>query len=289
MKANSFAYVRAGSLDEALSVLNEHRGGAKILAGGQSLIPAMNMRLASPEILIDISRIPELQQIQLLDDVLRIGTMVRHAEVLKSSFVAEHAPLITKAMPHIAHPAIRNRGTFGGSLCMADPAAELPACALALDARFNIQSASGGRTVAAADFVQGIYTTCLAEDELLVSVDVPVATPGTATYFDEAARRKGDYAMAGLAAKVSLRERRFEGARLVYFAVSDRAVTAPLAETLLNGSSVADIKADEVCNAVAGDIAPLNDLTTSGKAKLAIMQALTRRALASFAKQGDAL
>lgn len=286
MKANAFEYVRAASLDDALAMLRERRGEAKILAGGQSLIPAMNMRLAMPSVLVDLSRLTCLRGIQFADGVLRIGAMARHVDLLKSPLIAEHAPLITRAMPHVAHPAIRNRGTFGGSLCMADPAAELPACMLALDARLNIQRTSGARTVAAKEFFQGIYTTCLAEDEVLVSVDVPGVVPGTLSFFDEASRRKGDYAMAGLAAKASLQKGRLQDSRLVFFAVSDKAVASPAAEAVLNGASIPAIDADAVCRAIATDIEPLGDLTTSGAAKLAIMQALARRALTSFATQG---
>lgn len=288
MKPNPFAYVRAQSLDEVFAVLSDHGDEAKILAGGQSLIPTMNMRFAAPEVLIDVSGVADLQGIQLVDNALRIGAMSRHVDVLNSPAVAEHAPLIAQAMPNIAHATIRNRGTFGGSLCHADPASELPACALALDARFNIQSAAGARTVGAADFFQGTYATCIADDEVLVSVDVPMSPDGAVAFFDEVARRKGDYAMAGLAAHAILRDGNVSDSRFVFFGVGEVALTAPSAESLVNGESAANLDADAICDAVANDIEPFDDLTTSGGAKLAMMKVLTRRALAAFTGQGDA-
>lgn len=288
MKPNSFEYVKAGSLDEALSVLSERGDAAKVLAGGQSLIPAMNMRFAAPDVLVDISGIAGLQEIQSADGVLRIGAMSRHVDVLKSDLVTEHAPLIAKAVPHIAHATVRNRGTFGGSLCHADPAAELPACVLALDGRLNIRGPSGSRHVPAAEFFRGTYATCLAEDEILVSVDVPAAAAETVVFFDEVVRRKGDYPLAGLAAQASVRDGRLAGPRLVYFGVGDVALSAPSAEQILDDAQAAEIDADAVCASVAEDISPFDDLTTSGAAKRAMMQVLTRRALDAFARQGDA-
>lgn len=288
MKPNSFEYVRAQSLDEVLAVLSERGDEARILAGGQSLIPSMNMRVAAPEVLIDVSGIADMQGIQILDGVLRIGAMSRQVDVHNSPAVVEHAPLIAKAMPNIAHATIRNRGTFGGSLCNADPASELPACALALEARFNIQSASGSRTVAAGEFFQGTYTTCLAEDEVLVSVDLPVAMPGTWTFFDEVARRAGDYPMAGLAAQAIVHDKHLAGVRLVFFAVAEVAISAPTAEKVLSSAPIAKIDAEMVCKAVADDIVPFDDLTTSGAAKTVIMQTLIRRALVSLAAHGGA-
>lgn len=289
MKPNAFGYVRARSLEEVLSILGEHGDEAKILAGGQSLIPAMNMRFAAPGMLIDVSGVSELRGIQILDGCVRIGAMSRHVEVLSSPAVAAHAPLVAKAMPHIAHATIRNRGTFGGSLCNADPASELPACALAAGAAFNILGVSGARTVAATDFFLGTYATCLASDEILVSVDIPSAIPATVTFFDEVARRKGDYAMAGLAAQATVTNGRFADARMVFFAVSEVALASPTAGRVLCGVPIADVDAEAICQAVGDDISPFDDLTTSGAAKLVIMKTLVRRAMTSFAEQGSAL
>lgn len=288
MKPNPFVYVRAQSLDEVFAVLSEHGDEAKILAGGQSLIPTMNMRFAAPEVLVDVSRVADLQGIQMLDGALRIGAMSRHVDVMTSPDVAASAPLIAAAMPHIAHATIRNRGTFGGSLCHADPASELPACCLALNARFNVQGVNGARTVAAEDFFFGTYTTCLADDEILVSVDIPAAAPETVTFFDEVARRRGDYAMAGLAATATVQGNALADAQLVFFGVGEMAMPAPSAAALMEGRPVTDVDVDAVLNALSNDIEPFDDLTTSGPAKMTIMKALTRRALAAFAGGGNA-
>ena len=176
MKAPSFDYARPTSLPEAFALLERHRDGARILAGGQSLMATLNMRLSAPEILVDINAIEGLSGIALDGEMLRIGAMTRHFEVERSALVARHAPLIAQAMPHIAHAAIRNRGTFGGSLAFADPAAELPACAVALSARMVLQSSRGRRTVTAAEFFQGLYRTALAQDEIMVACEVPIAS-----------------------------------------------------------------------------------------------------------------
>ncbi|MEP5699116.1 MAG: xanthine dehydrogenase family protein subunit M [Sneathiella sp.] len=288
MKSTSFEYVRARSIDEVFVFLGKHGDEAKILAGGQSLLPAMNMRLAAPEVLIDVSQIPDLQGIEMLGNRLRIGAMSRHVDVLNSSKVAEHTPLIASATRNVAHPAIRNRGTFGGSLCHADPASELPACALALGASFNIQNRSGSRAVKAKDFFQGTYTTCLEDDEILTSVDVPLAPADTMTFFEEFSRRKGDYAMAGLAARAEIQGQQINDVKLVFFAVSDVATSAQSAEKLLSGALLGTVDTEAICQAVSGDITPFDDLTTSGATKSALMKTLTRRALQAFATQGEA-
>lgn len=285
MKSNSFEYVRANSLDEVLEVLSERGDEAKILAGGQSLIPAMNMRFAAPEVLVDVGAVSDLQGIKVIDGSLRIGAMSRHVDVLHSSEVFAHAPMISDAIPHIAHATIRNRGTFGGSLCNADPASELPACALALNASFNIQSAAGTRVVAARDFVLGTYTTCLAEDEILVSVDIPVTNDNTLWFFGEVSRRKGDYAIAGLAAKTELIDGVLANSRIVFFGVSEVAVSSPSAEMVMNASTLSSLQLESLTGAVADDITPFDDLTTTGASKMAIMKTLVKRAIADFAKQ----
>ena len=283
LKPRPFDYVRAESLEHACAVLQAQGEDAAVLAGGQSLVPALNMRLGGPETLIDISRLDELAGIAREGDVLRVGALARHVDVMASAEVARHAPLIARAMPHVAHAAIRNRGTFGGSLCNADPAAELPACVLALDARLTLQSAGGAREVAARDFFEGTYATCRRDDEILVSVAVPVARQGTRVFFDEVVRRRGDYAIAGLAAQAAVVGGRLDGPRLVFFAVSDMAVAAPEAEALLDGVAPGEIDGDAVCAALDG-LELIGDLTTSAAAKRAMMKALLRRALGAFAE-----
>src|ERR1700744_944871 len=174
MKAAAFAYARAKSVDDALQLLAVHGDRAKVLSGGQSLMPAMNLRLISPELIIDIGGISELQGIVVQGDILRIGALTRHVDLQYSAQIAAYAPLLADAIAHVAHPAIRNRGTLGGSLAHADPAAELPACMLALDANIVVLGRGGERRIAALDFFQGIFQTALLADELLVAVELPV-------------------------------------------------------------------------------------------------------------------
>src|ERR1700748_2577783 len=175
MKASAFAYARATSVDTVIQLLASHGESAKVLAGGQSLMPAMNLRLISPNIVVDIGDLSELKQVATHGNALHIGALTRHVDLLKSTEIATHAPLLAEAIVHIAHPAIRNRGTIGGSLAHADPAAELPACMLALDATIVVLGAGGERRIAASNFFQGIFQTALSADDLLVAVELPIA------------------------------------------------------------------------------------------------------------------
>ena len=192
MKASAFAYARATSVANALELLAVHGEKAKVLSGGQSLIPAMNLRLVSPELIVDIGDLRELRGIAVRGGTLVIGALTRHAELLKSSEIAAHAPLVAAAVAHVAHPAIRNRGTIGGSLAQADPASELPACMLALGATMVVRSPAGEQRIAAQEFFTGIYETKLTPLDLLVAVELPVARNGAAHFFRELARRHGD-------------------------------------------------------------------------------------------------
>src|SRR6266700_362710 len=222
MKASAFAYARATSVDNALELLAAHGNKAKVLSGGQSLMPAMNLRLISPELIIDIGEIGELRGIALKGEALSIGALTRHVDLLKSPEIGAHSPLLAKAVAHVAHPAIRNRGTIGGSLAHADPASELPACMLALGATVVVRGSGGERRIAAEEFFTGIYETVLSAQELLVAVELPVARKDSVHFFHEFARRHGDYAIVGLAAQAILKEARFIDLRLGFFAVSDR-------------------------------------------------------------------
>jgi len=182
MKASAFSYARATSVANALELLAAHGDRAKVLSGGQSLMPAMNLRLISPELIVDIGEIAELRGIAVTGEVMRIGALARHVDLLESSLIAAHAPLLAQAIKHVAHPAIRNRGTLGGSLAHADPAAELPACMVALDAIMVVRDQAGERKVSAADFFTGIYETVLSPRELLVAVEFPVAKSKSAFF-----------------------------------------------------------------------------------------------------------
>ena len=234
MKAAAFAYARATSVVNALELLEAHGDKAKVLSGGQSLMPAMNLRLISPELIVDIGEIAELRGIAVTGDVVRIGALTRHVDLARSPEIAAHAPLLTEAIAHVAHPAIRNRGTLGGSLAHADPASELPACMVALNATIIVRGRAGERRVAAGDFFKGIYETDLSAQELLVGVELSVASKNSAHFFHEFARRQGDYAIAGLAAQAVVQKNVFSDLRLVFFAVGDRPVLARAATTLVN-------------------------------------------------------
>jgi carbon-monoxide dehydrogenase medium subunit len=233
MKASAFAYARAKSVDDALQLLAAHGERAKVLSGGQSLMPAMNLRLISPELIVDIGGVTELRGIAVQGDTLRIGALTRHVDLQRSAEIAAYAPLLAEAVAHVAHPAIRNRGTIGGSLAHADPAAELPACMLALDAIVVVLGAGGERRIAAVDFFQGIFQTSLSPEDLLVAVELPIAK-GRVHYFHEFARRHGDYAIAGLAAHASVEGGVFTNLRSAFFAVGDRPFLAKSASRLIN-------------------------------------------------------
>src|SRR5882672_7624080 len=233
MKAAAFAYARATSISDALELLVAHGEGAKVLSGGQSLMPAMNLRLISPELIVDIGELSELRGIAVKDDVLTIGALTRHVDLLRSPEIAAHAPLLAEAIAHVAHPAIRNRGTIGGSLAHADPASELPACMLALGATIVVRGSSGERRIAAEEFFTGIYETALSSQELLVAVELPAAQKHSAHFFHEFARRHGDYAIVGLAAQAKLDNGVFADLRLGFFAVGDKPVLAKTAAKLI--------------------------------------------------------
>jgi carbon-monoxide dehydrogenase medium subunit len=207
-----------------------------LLAGGQSLVPMMNFRLAAPDMLIDLAGIEELKGISVDAQHVRIGAMTRYCELATDPLIAAHVPLLTKALPHIAHAAIRNRGTIGGSVALADPAAEMPALLMALDAQIELTSQAGRRVVAAADFFVGVYETILDEGELVTAINCPMVQPDQKFGFYELTRRHGDYAMAGVAISASS-VAPITNLRIVFFGVSDVAVRATSAERLLNGST----------------------------------------------------
>src|SRR3979490_2852855 len=218
MKASAFNYARATSVSNALELLHEHGDRAKVLSGGQSLMPAMNLRLISPELIVDIGELTELRGIAVSGELLRIGALTRHVDLAGSPEIAAHAPLLAEAIAHVAHPAIRNRGTLGGSLAHADPASELPACMVALNATVIIRGQGGELRVAAEDFFTGIYQTALLPEQLLVAVELPVARKNSAHFFCEFARRHGDYAIAGLAAQSIIAGDRFAELRTAFLA-----------------------------------------------------------------------
>ena len=280
MKAPAFAYVRARSLAEALGLLGKHGDRAKLLAGGQSLVATLNLRLSSPELLIDISRLGELSGIKVRAGSVRIGALTTHAEIEQSAEIAKHLPLLAQAAPHIAHPAIRNSGTFGGSLALADPAAEWPACCVALDARFTLAGKRGPRQVKARDFFKGLYSTALRPDEVLTQVDIPIPGSGYRSAFVELARRRGDYAIVGLAALAKRSGGTLSDARLAFFGVAATPVLAKNAMAALEGKP-ADAAA--AVKALARDLDPMPDLYSSGATKMQLARVLAGRAVAALA------
>ena len=279
MKAPRFHYVRPESLEGALQLLAEHGEDARILAGGQSLMPTLNMRLSQPKVLIDINRIDSLKGIALRDGMVRIGALARHVAVQNSALVVEKLPLIAEAMPHVAHVAVRNRGTFGGSIALADPSAEMPACVLALGARIVVESVRGRRTVAADDFFIGLYETARAPDELLVEVLIPPQKPGHVSVFMELARRHGDFAIAGLACYARISGDVIGDARLAYFGTETRPVLAMRAMAAIKGKAWPAAGHDIVDAALGEDLDPIPNTFGSAAMKLHHQRVLTRRAL----------
>ena len=263
MKAASFAYAKPRALAEALELIS--RPGAKVLAGGQSLIPSLNMRLSSPELLVDITGLAELKGVKLDKDIVRIGALTTHAEIERSEVVKKHLPLLAEAVPHIAHPAIRNRGTIGGSLALADPAAEYPACVLALDATLIATGKKGERRIKASEFFIGLFETALKDGELLTAIECKAQKKDEKSAFLELARRHGDYAIVGLAAFAA------NGAkRLAYFGAADRAVLAQ------NAAKAKDVESAK--QALDKDLQPPADLYHSSQTKLHLAKVLLERA-----------
>jgi aerobic carbon-monoxide dehydrogenase medium subunit len=281
MKASAFSYARATSVTNAIELLAAHGDGAKVLSGGQSLMPAMNLRLISPELIVDIGDIAELRGIAVTGDTLRIGALTRHVDIQNSPEIAAHVPLLTEAIAHVAHPAIRNRGTIGGSLAHADPAAELPACMVALDATIIVRGPAGERRVPAQDFFTGIYETVLSADELLVAVEIPAPPKNAAHFFCEFARRHGDYGIVGLAAQAAIEGDVLTDLRLAYFAVSDRPVLARIATKLLN-VAVTPAALSEACQALADELDPEEDQQASASMRRHLAKVLLARCVATL-------
>ena len=286
MKASAFAYARATSVGNALDLLVAHGDGSKVLSGGQSLMPAMNLRLISPELIVDIGDIAELRGIVVTGDIVRIGALTRHVDLATSSEIAAHAPLLTEAIAHVAHPAIRNRGTIGGSLAHADPASELPACMVALNATIIVRGQSGERRIAAKEFFTGIYETALSPQELLTAVEVPVARQNSAHFFLEFARRHGDYAIAGLAAQAVMEDDGFADLRLVFFAVGDRPVLARAAATLVN-VAVTPAMLSEASRTLGEELDPHGDQQASPSMRRHLAKVLLARCASTLLGRPD--
>ncbi len=286
MKASAFSYARATSVANALELLAAYGDKAKVLSGGQSLMPAMNLRLISPELIVDIGEIAELRGIAVRGGVLSIGALTRHVDLLKSPEIAAHAPLLTEAVAHVAHPAIRNRGTLGGSLAHADPASELPASMVALNATIVVRGRTGERRIAAGNFFTGIYETALSAQELLIAVEVPVAQKKSAYFFHEFARRHGDYAIAGLAAQAIVQGGLFTDLRMAYFAVGDRPILVKAAAKLINIGITPAVLA-EASAALGEEFDPLEDQQASAAMRRHLAKILLARGVSALLGRPD--
>jgi aerobic carbon-monoxide dehydrogenase medium subunit len=279
MKAPRFDYARVRTVDEAVALLVQHGDGARILAGGQTLLATLNLRLSEPALLVDITGIQELQGMARRGNRLWIGALATHAGIESSPLVAECAPLLAAAAPHIAHRAIRNAGTWGGSLAYADPAAEWPACLLALEGEVHLQGPRGRRTVPARSFFRAILTTAMEPDEVLLGAEVPVATAADWYGFDELARRRGDYAAAGVAVAA-----RFDGTvarqvNLGLLALGTTAVRAPRTEALLAGKELTPATIEIALASLKAELDPLPDLHHEAATKRHLAVVLVRRLL----------
>ena len=276
MKPAPFGYAKAKSVEHAIELLGQY-GDARLLAGGQSLIATLNMRLSAPKLLIDINALDELKRVAVTGDWLEIGALVRHAEAERSPDIARQAPLIALALPHIAHPAIRNRGTIGGSIAYADPAAELPACLLALGGEVVVANKGGRRTVRADAFFKGLFETALGRDDVLTAVRVPLARRESRHGFAELARRHGDYALVGLAAAARADGAALRDVRLAFFGVGATAIRARTAEASI------ELGTDPLA-ALARDLDPEGDVQASAAAKKHLAGVLLRRVIAQLAE-----
>ena len=275
MKPAPFAYKKVRTLKEAVTLLAKHKDNARLLAGGQSLIATLNMRLSAPSLLIDINGIKGLDGIAKKGKFVEVGALARHAQVEKSEVIARYAPLIALAMPHIGHAAIRNRGSFGGSIAFADPAAELPACLLAMGGEVDIASAKGKRKVKVDAFFKGLFETALRPNEIVTAVRIPVADKNTRVGFAELARRHGDYAIVGLAASARTNGKGLDEVRLAYFGVGDTPIRVKKAEAALAGGNV-----DAAVNAL--DLDPNDDVQATAKVKKHLAGVLLRRVAAQL-------
>jgi carbon-monoxide dehydrogenase medium subunit len=278
MKPPPFAYHAPHTLDEALSLLTQHGSDAKILAGGQSLVPIMNFRVAQPAMLIDINRIKELAYIKTDSNSLRIGAMTRQRSVERDSTIAKRAPLLHETMPHIAHPQIRNRGTIGGSVAHADPAAELPTIILTLNAKLLAKSQKGERWIDAKDFFVGLFTTALEPTEILAEIQIPDLPARTGYAFEEVARRHGDYAMMGAAATLTLEESgKCKDARLVFLSVGE----TPLLSSSASQALIGNKPTPELIQSAAADtdITPSSNIHASERYRKHLATVLGKRVL----------
>lgn len=286
VKARAFAFRRVTSIEEALAAFASCDGEARFLAGGQSLLPALNLRLDAPDLLIDISRIEALRGISVTSAGLRIGALTRHVEVLRSPLIAEHAPLLSRAAPFVAHPAIRNLGTIGGSIALADPASEFPTCILALNASLEIAGANGKRSIAADDYFRALYETDIEPGELLTAILIPPRPHGQRVHFDELARRRGDYALVGLATNAVFDDNTIKKIRLAFCSVGPTPMRAKTTEEQLIGKPLCAARITSAQAALAHDLSPDGTDEMSSQMRMHFARILLGRALNALMRGG---
>ncbi len=279
MKAPAFDYVKPHSLAEVFPLLQQYGDEARLLAGGQTLLATLNMRLSEPSVLVDLSAITELRGLTLAGAMLRIGAMVTHSEIEASALVAQHAPLLPLAAPHIAHRAIRNLGTLGGSIAYADPAAEWPTCLLALDGVVVAKSATGERRIRADDFFVDLYTTTLLPGEIIVACEFPVASANHWCDFDELARRHGDYAIVGLAGAGQRSENTLAQVRLVFLGLGATPLRALQAEGVVKSQPLTASLINQAVAALKNELSAVGDLTSDAATKMHLAGVLLKRML----------
>ena len=287
MKARAFKYVRADSLENAFAAYASAEGDCAYLAGGQSLVPSLSLRLQDPGVVIDISRLKELTGISRLGDVLRVGALTRHVELLTSPHIARHAPLLKKAAPFVAHPAIRNKGTFGGTIALADPSAEFPAMTLALDAEFEIAGPDGTRTAKADGFFQGLFETGLEPGEILTAINIPVFGTNDRCVFDEFARRRGDYALVGAGIQATFAGDMVNMLHIAFLSVGPTPVRARHAEAAVTGRMLCADTITSAQAAVSNDLEPEDDEETSAAVRLHLARVLLGRLLKRLGESDD--
>lgn len=279
MKAAAFDYVKPASLAQVFELLHAHGDDARLLAGGQTLMATLNMRLSEPQLVVDITGIQALRGISVQGAVLRIGALVTHTDIEFSPLVAQHAPLLKTAAPHIAHRAIRNSGTWGGSIAYADPAAEWPTCLLALGGTVVAQSSRGERRIAVDDFFTGLYSTALAPDEVLTACEIPLAAADHWFGFNELARRHGDYAIVGMAATARRQGPALQNVRIALLGIDATPVRARQAEALLEGRPLDPALVAQAVACLRAEIEPLPDLTNTPETKRHLAGVLLQRML----------
>ena len=285
MKPPAFEYRVAESVEAGVALLADARGEAKVLAGGQSLVPMLNFRLLRPAILVGINRIPGLAYIKEEAGAIRVGALTRHYQLETSPVIAAHLPVLRAAMTHVAHLAIRNRGTIGGSLTHADPAAELPMMALLLDATIQVASPTGRRTVAARDFFLGALSVALEADELVTEVVFPKLPPGTGWGFEEVSRRHGDFALAAVGTMLTVADGKIAQARIAIAGADEKALRASEAEGLLKGRALEPKLLDAACDAARACVNPNTDLHASSDYRRHLVGVLTGKALTAAWKR----